>query len=83
MDYNAAADLAIQWATRTCEDAENLLWDIYEGLDDFTNAGFRMMQDNANGDLVVYFDNGESFNVSGATPTEIIEVANRVVEAML
>ncbi len=83
MDYSAAADLAIEWSMRAAEDAENMLFDIYDGLDDFSNVGFRMMQDNANGDLVVYFDNGESFNVSGATPTEIIEVANRVVEAML
>lgn len=75
--------MAIEWAMRTCEDAENMLFDIYDGLDDFSNVDFRMMQDNANGDLIVYFDNGESFNVSGATPTEIIEVANRVVETML
>lgn len=83
MDYNAAANLAIEWAMRTAEDAENLLFDIYDGLDDFSNVSFRMMQDNANGDLIVYFDNGESFNVSDATPSEVIDVANRVVEAML
>jgi len=83
MDYNAVADLAIEWSMRAAEDAENMLFDIYDGLDDFSNVSFRMMQDNANGDLIVYFDNGESVNVSDATPNEVIDVANRVVEAML
>ena len=83
MDYDAAANLAIEWAMRTAEDAENMLFDIYDGLDDFSNVDFRMMQDNANGDLIVYFDNGEKINVSSATPNEIIDVANRVVESML